>query len=163
MREIRANPETDKVYAASMDGTQVEHWIADLCAAFKKPMDVTTVWGLSTCESAFLRGVTKTFKECSTDCTADYAQLVLALPALKHWATAMRLGMHMKPAPEEYDMVKREMAIYVAEKMLLWPGSNTWYDNECLFHMGEMHERWGSLRLVSQEGTGALPTCPTPA
>ena len=55
MREIRANPETDKVYAASMDGTQVEHWIADLCAAFKKPMDVTTVWGLSTCESAFLR------------------------------------------------------------------------------------------------------------
>ena len=84
--------------------------------------------------------------------STEYASLVKALPVLKHWATGMQLAMKMKPAAQDYDAVQRHLALYVAEKLLLWPGSNTWYDNECLYTIGGMHRKWGSLRLVSQEG-----------
>jgi len=32
--------------------------------------------------------------------------------------------------------VKEELALYFSSKMLLWPESNTWYDNECLYTFG---------------------------
>ena len=155
MREIRENPETSKVYVTSMDGTQVENWINDICSAFDDKMDTQTLWGLQMCKSSFLRAVTAAYKNCYTDSSSDYAQLVRALPVIKHWALAMRVAMRMKPLPEDYGEVKRLMALYVVNKLLLWPASNTWYDNECLYHLGEMHEQWGSLRLVSQEGMEA--------
>ena len=83
---------------------------------------------------------------------ADYAELLLAIPVLREWVLGMRLAMRMKPEPSDYDKVKRHLALYVANKLLRWPGTNTWYDNECLYAMGALHEKWGSLRLVSQEG-----------
>jgi hypothetical protein len=65
------------------------------------------------------------------------------------------LAMRMRPEEGDYTKVKEHLALYVATKLHLWPGSNTWYDNECLYTMGQMHEDWGSLRLMSQEGMEA--------
>ena len=151
MREIRSNPESDKVYATSMDGTQVERWLEDLHAGLIAEVpNETTLWGLKDSKSKFLQAVTKALK--ASDRAADYSQLLLAIPVMREWVTAMRLAMRMKPEQGDYDKVKRHLALYVANKMLRWPGSNTWYDNECLYAMGQLHEKWGSLRLVSQEG-----------
>jgi hypothetical protein len=157
MREIRANPDTDKVYAASLDGTQVENWLDDLHAGLvAETPDTETVWGLEKSQSKFLRAITTTLKQAAPGGMAeDYAALVRALPVLTHWVQGMRLAMKMRPAPEDYKRVKEHLAMYVANKLLLWEGSNTWYDNECLYVMGQLHEKWGSLRLVSQEGMEA--------
>jgi len=61
-----------------------------------------------------------------------------------------------RPQEGDYDKVKKELALYVTSKLLAWPRSNTWYDNECMYTFGCMHERWGSLRLMSQEGMEAF-------
>jgi len=62
------------------------------------------------------------------------------------------LALRYKPLKSDYGEVKKELALYFASKLRHWPGSNTWYDNECLHIIGYLHEKWGSLRLVSQEG-----------
>lgn len=44
----------------------------------------------------------------------------------------------------------------VGSKLLRWPASNTLDDNDCIYIMRWMHEHWGSLRLISQEGMEAF-------
>ena len=61
----------------------------------------------------------------------------------------------MKPSEADYAAVERHLPRYVVGKLKLWEGSNTWYDNECLYTLGAQHEKWGSLRLMSQEGMEA--------
>ena len=149
---IRKNKDTDKVYEASMDGTAVEAWITDLDDALQADEPYAN-FGLITSRSQFLKGVALTFKELNAE--SDYANLVRTLPVLKHWARAMRISMTSKPKIHEYAEAQRELALFFAEKMLHWPKSNTWYDNECLYNVGFLLEKWGSLRLVSQEGMEA--------
>lgn len=161
MGKIRTNADTKEVYAASLDGTDVENWIIDLYAALVNADESHLLeedWGLMKSKSKFLRGVANTYKTLSEKSTvgkAGYALLKKALPVLRHWAAGMRLALAYKPRTEDYDKVKEELALYFSSKMLLWPESNTWYDNECLYTFGAMHAKWGSLRLVSQEGMEA--------
>ena len=135
-----------------MDGTAVEAWITDLDDALQADEPYAN-FGLITSRSQFLKGVALTFKELNAE--SDYANLVRTLPVLKHWARAMRISMTSKPKIHEYAEAQRELALFFAEKMLHWPKSNTWYDNECLYNVGFLLEKWGSLRLVSQEGMEA--------
>jgi hypothetical protein len=156
MRTVRTNPDTKVVFSASLDGTAVETWIDDLRLAFSSDGVVATdEWALAddSNPSRFLRSVAQVYRK--LDRVADYGQLVKSLEVVRRWATGMQLAMKFKPSPDDYDEVKRELALYFAEKMRLWPQSNTWYDNECIYTLGFMHERWGSLRLVSQEGMEA--------
>ena len=156
MRPVKGNPDTKKVYATCMDGTQVEHWMDDLFEGLVKETPATDDFGLERSSSIFLSGVAKACKQyANKGGSSDYASLVKALPVLRHWATAFRLAMRMRPEPEDYALAKTHLALYVASKLLLWPSSNTWYDNECLYTLGSQHEKWGSLRLMSQEGMEA--------
>eukprot|EP00966_Prymnesium_polylepis_P079545 1843765-Prymnesium_polylepis.1 len=58
----------------------------------------------------------------------------------------------MKPSEEDYLKVEQHLPKYVCGKLKLWQGSNTWYDNHCMYVVPRMMRQWGSLRLVSQEG-----------
>ena len=145
-----------------MDGTAVDSLLNDLKRGLVDETRATANWGLVDSKSVFLRGVAKACKECGAKGETQYRTLVKALPVLREWATGMGLAMKMRPAAEDYDLVKVHLARFVASKLALWPGSNTWYDNECLYTMGQMHEQWGSLRLMSQEGARRT-RCPTAA
>ena len=149
---IRKNPDTDKVYEASFDGTAVEAWINDLDDAFSA-QEPTANFGLAKSKSKFLQGVALTYQELNAE--SDYANFVLTLPVLKHWARAMRIALTSKPQRHEFAEAQTELALFFASKMLKWPKSNSWYDNECLYNIGYLLEKWGSLRLVSQEGMEA--------
>jgi hypothetical protein len=155
LKQIHQNPDTKKVYAASMDGTAVEALINDLFAGFNGD-DASLAqepWGLERSESSFLQGVAKTFKELNQ--TQAYAAFRGTLTVLQRWAEAFQLALKYKPAKDDYPRVRAQLALYVAEKLARWPKSNTWYDNECMWVLGEMHQQWGSLRLISQEGMEA--------
>jgi hypothetical protein len=155
LRPIKCNPDTKKVYAASMDGTSVEALLKDLALALVDATPITDDWGLITSPSVFLRGVAMACRKCGSKGKTQYGQLVKALPLLRHWVIGMGLAMRMRPEEGDYNKVKEHLALYVVSKLHLWPCSNTWYDNECLYTMGQMHEDWGSLRLMSQEGMEA--------
>ena len=65
-----------------------------------------------------------------------YRSLVGSLTVLRLWAEGLGLALKYKPDVEDYSRVKELLALYVAEKLLRWPKSNTWYDNECMYVMG---------------------------
>ena len=140
---IRKNPDTDKCYAFSLDGSTVERFIQNL-------EQEESIQG-----SSFLQAVERTFQELGPSKAGDLARFKERLGVLRHWRQGFRLALRYKPLEGDYAAVKRELALYFGAKMLTWPESNTWYDNECLYIIGYMHERWGSLRLVSQEGMEA--------
>jgi len=61
MREMKTNPDTKSLYAAAMDGNQVENWIDDLWKGLvdvepdlTAPTDSATPWGLERSPSTFL-------------------------------------------------------------------------------------------------------------
>jgi len=54
LRPIKCNPDTKKVYAASMDGTSVEALLKDLALALVDATPITDDWGLITSPSVFL-------------------------------------------------------------------------------------------------------------
>ena len=155
--KIRTNNQSNpkKVFEASMDGTAAEAWIADLRAGLvHEEPDVRGEWGLERSQSRFLAGMARTLR--ALGWAQTYQSLLDSLEVLRHWCVGMGTALKYKPAPADYDVVKRELALYVGSKLLRWPASNTWYDNECMYVMGWMHERWGSLRLISQEGMEAF-------
>eukprot|EP00966_Prymnesium_polylepis_P281673 6508647-Prymnesium_polylepis.1 len=109
MREVRSNPDTEKVYPASLDGTQVENWLDDLYDGLvKNDPDVVSEWGLASCESSFLRGVTKAMQDSNK--REDYNEVVRALPVLRYWVQGMRLALRMKPDPDDYVHVQEYLA-----------------------------------------------------
>ena len=163
MRALSLNPDakTPTLYPISMDGNGVEYWLEDLAAGLVNY--TTAAYGLKSSNSAFLRAVARTYE--SLDMSDEYRDFCRSLPMLGHWVNGMRAAMKMKPVVEkdvngnvvrdDYAVVKRELALYVCKKLELWPGRITWYDHMCLSVLGEMMEKWGSLRLVSQEGMEA--------
>ena len=64
MRQIKTNADTKKVYAAAMDGTQVESFVEDLHRGLveEEPDVEPDSYGLTASKSLFLRGVAKTFE-----------------------------------------------------------------------------------------------------
>ena len=156
---MRTNADTKKVYDASFDGTAVELFINDLRQGFGSERTAAAGFGLVDSPSKFLAGVARTYKKLDDDgvrsAKTEYANFVKALGVCERWASAMQLALCSKPQPGDYDLLKEEMALYIANKLLVWPESNTWYDNECLYTFGALQEQWGSLRLVSNEGMEA--------
>jgi hypothetical protein len=115
--------------------------------------DETRPWGLAASDSIFLKGLAKTFKE--LDATDDYEQLLKALPMLRSYAISMRAALKMRPSKDDYALVDKHMRLYALHKALLWPGELTWYDTQLLYAFPELMRKWGSLRLLCQEGMEA--------
>ena len=116
LRPIKCNPDTKKVYAASMDGTSVEALLKDLALALVDATPITDDWGLITSPSVFLRGVAMACRKCGSKGKTQYGQLVKALPLLRHWVIGMGLAMRMRPEEGDYNKVKEHLALYVVSK-----------------------------------------------
>lgn len=108
-------------------------------------------YGLKNCRSRFLRGLANTYEELGEEYEADYIALKRTLPMLKDYVIGMKAALKMRPTERDYELVEKHLVRYAIGKMILWEGSNTWYDNHCVFTVGPMMRKWGSLRLVSQE------------
>lgn len=161
MRKIAKNPEaqTPKLYAISMDGNGVESWLADLENGLVRERPVTSpasAYSLKHSSSTLLRAVALTYEALGDGFSEDYAEFTRWLDMLTHWVRGMTAALKMKPEVEDYDIAKKELALYVCTKLERLPGRLTWYDHLCLYIIGEMLEKWGSLRLVSQEGMEAF-------
>ena len=113
LRQIRCNPDTKKVYTASFDGTQVESWVDDLHAGLvDEEPDTVADWGLKHSKSKFLRAVSATFQALPhAKSKPEYDQFLRCLPALTHWARAMRLALKMRPAAEDYARAQEHLAL----------------------------------------------------
>ena len=138
----------------SFDGNSVQSWIADVRRGLvDHAPNLVADWGLCSCRSRFLRGVANTLRHLNR--LDDYRQFVRTVPVLVDFALGMEAAMKMKPTEADYAAVERHLPRYVAGKLTLWEGSNTWYDNHCFNVLPKMMRQWGSLRLVSQEGMEA--------
>lgn len=138
----------------SFDGKSVESWLADLLRGLvDNTPNLVADWGLATCRSRFLRGITATLRALGR--LDDYRDLLRTIPVLRDFALGMSAAMKMKPSENDYLAVERHLPKYVVGKLMLWKGSNTWYDNHCMSVLPAMMRQWGSLRLVSQEGMEA--------
>ena len=136
----------------SMDGPAVESWIKDMYGGLvthAESLDKDASFGLARARSCFFRALAKTYE--ALGWTTEYETIVNALPVLTDYAMGMHSALKMKPESEDYDLVERHLARFVIGKLQLWEGSLTWYDNHCLYVVGQMMRKWGSLRLVSQE------------
>ena len=148
------NQETEAAYKVTFDGTAARNLIHDLCKALvDQQLDTTQPWALADCKSTFLKGLAKTFK--ALNATDDYEQLVKALPMLRSYAVSMRAALKMRPSKEDYGIVDEHMRLYATRKALLWPGQLTWYDSHMLYTFPALMRKWGSLRLMCQEGMEA--------
>ena len=138
----------------SFDGTSVQKWLMDLLMGLvDHTPDLSRDWGLRHSRSRFLRGVANALHHLGR--LDDYNQFVKALPTLRSFAIGMKAAFEMRPTEQDYLDVERYLPAFVVGKMTLYPGSNTWYDNHCMFVIPQMMRQWGSLRLVSQEGMEA--------
>lgn len=164
LNDIRVNPDSKTVYKLSLDGTAVERLIGDLLPVFADdaPTDGLTRRGLASPlpndgeGKVFLRALAQTYEALGSDFIATYDRFVAAIPMIRHWTIGMHLAFRLKPEHGDYRLVQEHLALYVACK-LRWMAapSTSWYDDECLYTFGRLHEYWGSLRLVSQEGMEA--------
>ena len=152
-RKLACNPETKKSYKASFDGKPAMSWVDDVHRGLvEHAPNLHAEWGLVNCRSRFVRGLACTYQKLGNNYAGHYAGLKEAVPMLRDYVIAMKSAMKMKPTARDYELVDEHMPRYVVGKLLLWEGSNTWYDNHCLFAIPHMMRKWGSLRLVSQEG-----------
>ena len=152
--KLAVNPDTQEAYKISFDGPASRNLIADIYKGLvEQQADETQPWGLAASGSIFLRGLAKTFKELNA--TDDYEQLLKALPMLRSYAISMRAAMKMRPSKEDHDLVDKHMRLYAMHKALLWPGELTWYDTQLLYAFPTLLRKWGSLRLLCQEGMEA--------
>lgn len=152
-RKIATDPKAKACYPASFDGKPAKAWIDDLHRGLvEHAPNLHAPWGLVSCRSRFLKGLAQTYQHLGQGYAGHYDSLVAAVPVLRDYAIAMRSALKMKPTEEDYVLVETHMPRYVIGKLLLWEGSNTWYDNHCLFTIPHMMRKWGSLQLVGQQG-----------
>ena len=150
VKKIWKNIETGATGAVSFDGPAVQSWIGDLHAGLVATQpDLQTAWGLKKSESRFLRGLARALEQLGA--VGDYNELLRCLPMLTDYAIGMTSALQMRPTERDYDLVDKHLPRYVVGKLVLWEGSNTWYDNHMLYAVPHMMRQWGSLRLVSQE------------
>ena len=146
--DIRVNADSKKAYPLSLDGTAVERLIGDLKRGID---DAAQESSLLASNSVFLRAVARLHEKLQWPLDSVLA----AMPMIQHWTLGMELAFKMKPLPQDYDLAKQHLALFVVCKLRWKPNSLSWYDNECLYTLGRLHKKWGSLRLVSQEGMEA--------
>jgi hypothetical protein len=165
MRKIATDPTSKPkvTFKLSLDGTAVENFIKDLFRGLvEHAPNAVKLWGLEQSRSKLLRAVTRTYKELGEEGREMYWALVEAIPMLTDYAIGMKSALKMRPNnsknenENDYHLVEKHLALYTVRKALLWPGSLTWYDTSCLYTLGQMMRKWGSLRLVSQEGMEAV-------
>ena len=165
IKKLATNPETKAMYKPSMDGKPAMAYVDDLCAGLVEETpaalvaveqnlaDRAPLWSLRNSSSRFVRGVTRTYEKYGGQKgETHYREFERTLPMLRDFAVGMRSAMKMRPCETDYDLVDKHLPRFVVQKLLLWEGSNTWYDNHCLHTIPVMMREWGSLRLVSQEG-----------
>ena len=131
INDINVNRDTDKVYAISLDGTAAENLMEDLAVCVNE--DLSGAWGLIRSDSKVLKGIGETFRELGETFRTAHDRVVDALRWVRPWAQGMSLAFKMKPALEDYDLVKKHLALFVVNK-LRWLGTSTtttWYEDEC--------------------------------
>ena len=154
-----------------MHGHHVDDLSEDLAKAALVDLGAELAAGKFT--SSFMQGYHDTLRE--MEMTTAVENLLPRLEMLRHWALGMQSALKTRPSngvkdgthelsDDDYHSVEHHYSMYIALKVQLFPKRLTWYDWHCYNAFGLLMRQWGSLRLMSQEGTPwAAPRPPSPA
>ena len=100
-------------------------------------------------ESELMRAVRKSFKEVGID--DAIAHLDEWEECLRHWGKAMKVGWKLHTTEEDRRLFSIELRLYVLKKVMIKNEGLKWYDWQFWSIFPILLERFGSLRLISQE------------